>query len=202
VNETLTGTRDRLIAAMSRALQRGGMRGTGLSELLAIAKAPKGVLYHHFPGGKSQLTVAAIEASASRILARLDEALADNADPLHALQAWMGKAQQRLSESGFDCGCPLATVALESTAHDTEIRAALSKSFGAIRARIAESLQCSGMPAAKAEGLAALIVAGYEGGLLQARVQGSLRPMQLAMNALIALIGSGRRGAQIPGGPR
>ena len=52
-------TRERLIAAMSDLLERRGFHGVGLSELLAQAQAPKGVLYHHFPGGKTALMKAA-----------------------------------------------------------------------------------------------------------------------------------------------
>jgi TetR/AcrR family transcriptional repressor of lmrAB and yxaGH operons len=46
---------------MLTALRTKGFHGVGLSELLAQAQAPKGVLYHHFPGGKTELAVAAID---------------------------------------------------------------------------------------------------------------------------------------------
>jgi TetR/AcrR family transcriptional regulator, lmrAB and yxaGH operons repressor len=71
-----TGTCERLIVAMSKALQRRGMNGIGFTELLAEAQAPKSVLYHHFPGGKAQFTVAAIEFTIARMTAGLDKLLA------------------------------------------------------------------------------------------------------------------------------
>jgi TetR/AcrR family transcriptional regulator, lmrAB and yxaGH operons repressor len=182
------GTRERLIRAMGEALQRCGMNGIGLTELLAAAQAPKGVLYHHFPGGKTELTVATIHFTAERMLARLDRLLGSEADPITALTTWMGAAQARLGDSGFETGCPLATVALETTATDTELRDALAAAFGAIRARLAEALVRSGQPKATADGLAALIVSAYEGGLLQARVERSLEPMLSAVHALVALL--------------
>ncbi|MEZ5581779.1 MAG: hypothetical protein R3F37_02445 [Candidatus Competibacteraceae bacterium] len=46
----------------------------------------------------------------------------------------------------------------------------------------------SGLTAGKAEGLAALLVSAYEGGLLQARVAGSLAPMQQMGESLFDLI--------------
>ena len=58
---TPPGTRDRLIAAMTDALRRRGFHGVGVSDILQQAGAPKGVLYHHFPGGKAELAVAAID---------------------------------------------------------------------------------------------------------------------------------------------
>lgn len=51
--------------AAIRLFQQRGYHGVGLSEILAQARAPKGSLYHHFPGGKAQLAIAAVEAIAA-----------------------------------------------------------------------------------------------------------------------------------------
>jgi TetR/AcrR family transcriptional repressor of lmrAB and yxaGH operons len=181
-------TRDRLVHAMARALQQRGYHGIGLAELLAEAGAPKGVLYHHFPGGKQALAVAAIEATAAHIAASLDRLIAARADPLPALQGWLALAQAQLDRSGFERGCPLATVALETTAADTAVRAALAQAFDGIRARLALLLCAAGVAEARAGGLAALVVAAYEGALMQARVAGSAAPMAEAAEALLALL--------------
>ena len=58
-------TRERILRAAVRLFQQRGYHGTGLSEILAEADAPKGSLYHHFPQGKAQLGVAAIDAVAA-----------------------------------------------------------------------------------------------------------------------------------------
>jgi TetR/AcrR family transcriptional repressor of lmrAB and yxaGH operons len=183
-----TDARQRLIAAMTDAMQRRGLHGSGLTELLAQAKAPKGVLYHHFPGGKTELAVAAIEATVMRICAGLDKALEGAADPGTALLAWIDGAQHRLGASGFERGCPLATIALETTNDDTEIRAALAAGFAAVRERIAAALVRTGYGADQANAVAALLVAAYEGGLLQARVAGSIEPMSQVGTALLAVL--------------
>ena len=88
-------TRERLIAAMSDLLERRGFHGVGLSELLAQAQAPKGVLYHHFPGGKTALAVAAIEAIAARIADSLERLMHQQPDPIPALHGWIASAQRR-----------------------------------------------------------------------------------------------------------
>ena len=182
-------TRERLIGAMADALQRRGLHGMGLTELLAQAQAPKGVLYHHFPGGKAELAVAAINASAQRMVDSLDKALKQDAsDPLAALHAWLQRSQRQLSDSGFERGCPLATVALESAPDDTAIRAALAQAFAAIRASVACAFVAAGQSAAQAAGTAALIVAAYEGGLMQSRVTGTAQPMAQVLDTLIALL--------------
>lgn len=182
------GTRERLIASMTDALRRRGLHGIGLTELLAQAAAPKGVLYHHFPGGKTELAVAAIDDVVARMLRGLDLLLANGTDPVEATRRWMAGATVRLSETGFESGCPLATVALESTSDDHALREALARAFATLRGRIALALELHGEPPAQARGIAALIVATYEGGLLQARVAQSSEPIHEATQTLLSLL--------------
>ncbi|MFA9217206.1 MAG: TetR/AcrR family transcriptional regulator [Sphingomonadaceae bacterium] len=180
-------TKQRLISAMGDALQCRGLHGVGLNEILIAAGTPKGGLYHHFPGGKTELAVAAIHAKVAELCAALDYLLPKSPDTLAALALWISKAQQLLVASGYQRGCPLATVALESEPDDVAIRAALASGFHAVRRRLADALQAQGT-VANAEGLAALIVAAYEGALLQARVAGSTAPMELVSSTLFALL--------------
>ncbi len=181
-------TRTRLIHAMRDALQRRGLHGVGLNEILANAQAPKGVLYHHFPGGKTELAVAAIEDTAAEMGAALDRLMQQEPDPALALQAWVKGALKRLQGSGFEHGCPLATVALESTADDAVLREALQQAFARMRGHIAAALVRVGHGAPAAGSLAALVIAAYEGGLLQARVAQDQAPLRLAMQSLLPLL--------------
>jgi TetR/AcrR family transcriptional regulator, lmrAB and yxaGH operons repressor len=179
------GTRDRLIGAMLEALGTRGFHGVGISELLSRAQAPKGVLYHHFPGGKTEWAVAAIETVVAHITGALDDLFARHDDPVQALALWMQQAQSILQGSGFQRGCPLATIALESTAEDTAIRGAVAKGFAAIRDCLKRALVASGIEAQQAAGLSSLIVSAYEGGLIQARVAGSAGPLQDTATTLL-----------------
>ena len=185
---TDTPTRERLISAMLDALRTRGFHGMGLTELLTQAGAPKGVLYHHFPGGKSELAVAAIDSAIAGMLASLDRLLAAHAHPADALEAWMTGAQKLLLASGFERGCPLATVALETTPEDHTLRAALNAGFAAIRERLSGALQAHGMNDSAARQSAMLIVAAYEGALLQARVAGDASAMSDTCAALVSMI--------------
>lgn len=180
-------TRQRLISAMRSALRRRGLHGVGLTELLAEAGAPKGVLYHHFPGGKTALAVAAIEDSVQKLCAQLDRLLAGGSAS-NVLRGWIGAAGARLEDTGYATGCPLAAVALESTPDDAEIRVALALGFAELRLRIAAALVREGQPQAQAEALAALIVSAYEGGLMQARVAQSIEPMRQVGRGLELLL--------------
>lgn len=175
---------------MLHALRTKGFHGVGLNELLSNASAPKGVLYHHFPGGKSELAVAAIDHVVGHITNSLEKMLERNADPAQTLMAWMDSAQKQLATSGFESGCPLAAVALESTAEDMAIRNALAKGFDAIRTSLRLAFEGAHLDPTTAASLAALIVSAYEGALVQARVAGSVKVMQETTHALTLLVQS------------
>jgi TetR/AcrR family transcriptional regulator, lmrAB and yxaGH operons repressor len=181
-------TRDRLIAAMLNALRRTGFYGVGLSALLSEAGAPKGVMYHHFPGGKSELAIAAIDLVVNQISGGLQKLMQRHADPADALQAWMASAQKLLVGSGYQQGCPLASMASESTPEDTAIREALAKGFARIRQQLSLALESAGVAPERSANLAALIVSAYEGALIQARVAGQVDTMKNTTAALVDLI--------------
>ncbi len=173
LTQSTSTTRERLIAAMVSALQQRGFHGIGLSELLADAQVPKGVLYHYFPGGKVALAVAAISAAVEGLIGRLDAIVQDEPDPVLALRAWLNLAHSRLARSDYATGCPLAAVALESTPDDKDLRRVLAHAFGQLRERLSRLLEEGGLPAARAAAFSVLLVAAYEGALMQARVAGT-----------------------------
>ena len=185
-----SGTRDRLIGAMLHALRTKGFHGVGLNELLGEAQAPKGVLYHHFPGGKTELALAAIEHVVEHMTLGLEHLLSRHRDPVQALTQWVTEAQKVLLASGYEAGCPLATIALESTAQDKPIRQAVAKGFEAIRSTLKKALVANGLEREHAGSLAALIVSAYEGGLIQARVAGSQKPLQDTSHIVLDLVRS------------
>ncbi len=173
---------------MLDALRTRGFHGVGLNELLTEAQAPKGVLYHHFPGGKTELALAAIDHVVRQLTQGLAHLFSVYSDPARALAAWMAEAQKTLLGSGYDKGCPLATIALESTAEDQAIRLAVAKGFEAIRETLKQALVTSGLEPERAGSLAALILAAYEGGLIQARVAGSKKPLQDTSRMLLDIV--------------
>jgi TetR/AcrR family transcriptional regulator, lmrAB and yxaGH operons repressor len=185
-SEKTLDTRARLIRAMQIALASKGFHGIGLNELLTNADAPKGVMYHHFPGGKSELALAAIEQSTATMLQQLTKGMQKFEQPADAIAQWFEGAIKSLSQQKYELGCPLATVALETVAADIELRLAISNSFSRIRQALSNALQNAGI--ANSKPLAALVVSAFEGGLMQARVAQSPKPLRDALEALIPML--------------
>jgi TetR/AcrR family transcriptional regulator, lmrAB and yxaGH operons repressor len=185
-SEKALDTRARLIGAMQMALASKGFHGIGLNELLSNANAPKGVLYHHFPGGKAELALAAIEASTNTMLHQLTVGMQKFDQPADAIAHWFESAIKNLSQQKYELGCPLATVALETIASDIDLRQAIADSFSRIRKTLADALETAGLTNCKP--LAALIVSAFEGGLMQARVAQSPKPLRDALAALMPML--------------
>ncbi|AMS30055.1 MAG TPA: hypothetical protein DIU09_07810 [Hyphomonadaceae bacterium] len=72
------GSKERLIAAALSLFQAKGYHGVAISDILEATDLPKGSLYHHFPGGKEELAIAAVGFIADEIDARLASEFAKN----------------------------------------------------------------------------------------------------------------------------
>ena len=62
----MTDTRTRLIDAGAELFSRQGYAATGVKQIVEAARAPFGSVYHHFPGGKEQLTAEAVTWEVAR----------------------------------------------------------------------------------------------------------------------------------------
>lgn len=192
--------RERLLRAMIRSLATHGYHGSALSDVLALANSssinskatagaakpiPKGVMYHHFPGGKLELAIVAVRETSARSADRLAQAMNSGLPIISLLEGWIKHAGQGLADSGFATGCPFASVALNLRPEDQELRAALREAFDQMRAAIAEALvKTEKMDADEAANWAELLIAAYEGGLIQARIEKSHQPIERAFGAI------------------
>ena len=68
---TPMGSKERLVAAALSLFQTNGYHGVAISDILDATDLPKGSLYHHFPGGKEELAIAAVGFIADEVDARL-----------------------------------------------------------------------------------------------------------------------------------
>ena len=65
--------RDRMVAGAVRLLAQRGLQATSFSSVVATTNAPRGSIYHHFPGGKEELVAAAIAATERHALGLLEQ---------------------------------------------------------------------------------------------------------------------------------
>ena len=183
-------SRTRLISAAAQLFQEQGFAATGLSEILDRAQMPKGSLYHHFPGGKAELGVAAMESAGQVLHQTLTARQESQGSSAGAIRAFAQDLAGWLEGSDFTKGCPIATVALEQTNGAPELVAAIRSAFDRVIEGLAEQLIAEGRTAERAHQLATLCLSTLEGALILARSQRSSDPVLMAGEELARLIAS------------
>ena len=181
-------TRGRLIAAAARLFQEKGYAATGLSEILTVAGAPKGSLYHFFPGGKSDLASAAMIAAGEAITAELHRCMKRSDTAAQAVQAYADQLAMWLEQSQFLRGCPVATVALEEAPGDTPVANAARDALVGAQETLAAFLSDNGLDPQRAGELATHTMAALEGALILARITKDASPVRCVSRQVAALI--------------
>ncbi len=162
-------TRDRLIAATTELFRRHGFNGTSISAVSKAAEAPTGSLYHFFPGGKEELTEAAL-VTMGAVYRELFEMFAATAEtPSQAIVNLFDGAADVLVESDFIDPCPIGTIAREVASTHEPLRLAARTVFESWNQAASEMFCDAGLPADEAAALATTVIAAIEGGFVLTR---------------------------------
>ena len=100
LSDRCSSSRDRLLDTAVDLLQRQGYHGTGLNELLERSGAPRGSLYHYFPGGKEQIGAEAIGRAGEQVAAAVEHLLRTEPSVADAVEALAGLLAAGLEASG------------------------------------------------------------------------------------------------------
>uniref|UniRef100_UPI001892272F TetR/AcrR family transcriptional regulator n=1 Tax=Catenulispora rubra TaxID=280293 RepID=UPI001892272F len=71
--------RQKMVQAAKQLMRERGYNATAFSDVLKLSGAPRGSVYFHFPGGKTELAIAAAGAHAREQVELIDQA-AEQAD--------------------------------------------------------------------------------------------------------------------------
>jgi AcrR family transcriptional regulator len=185
---TRSHARERMIEGAAVLFRERGVEGTSFSDVLERSGAPRGSIYHHFPGGKAQLAEEATRYAGDYIAAGLAAALAGD-DPVAAIRDFAAVWRRILRDSELDAGCPVVAAALEGD-RSPGAREAAGAAFDRWAGLCAEAFERRGLPPARARSLATLTIAAIEGGVVLARAQRSVEPLERVADELAALAGA------------
>ncbi|BAG18794.1 MULTISPECIES: TetR/AcrR family transcriptional regulator [Streptomyces] len=185
-----TSTRDRIVVATARLIQRQGYVGTGIKQIAAESQATLGSIYHFFPGGKEAVAVAAIRYSAREFTALLEDALDGEADPAEAVLACTRRLAAELRESGWVDGCPVTAAALETLGTASELQQVCADALNGWERLVRDKLLGCGFPAEAAHELATTVISALEGAEVTAQVNRSEEPLLAAGRQLARLVRS------------
>ncbi len=122
-------------------LAKHGYRATSFDAVIEASGAPRGSIYHHFPGGKDELIAAAIDLAGTRAIAVLDRL--EGSSPAAVVDGFMAMWRTVLDRSDFTAGCSVLAVTV--SAETPELRERAGEIFKAWRGRLAHLLTAGGM---------------------------------------------------------
>ena len=171
-----------LLNGARQLLAEKGYAGMELRDVAARGHAPRGSIYHHFPGGKTQLAREAAELEGTTIRDLIERSLERRG--LEETLSMFGEVfRRRVADHPERIGCPVAAAAL-ARPEDPELAAAATAAFQSWERPIAAALRDEGVSARDAEAFAGLVVSTVEGALLRARAAGSTQPLDSAIGGL------------------
>jgi len=171
-----------LLNGARQLLAEKGYAGMELRDVAERGHAPRGSIYHHFPGGKIQLAVEAAELEGREIRDLIERSLEERGLAA-TLSAFGEMFRRRVKNQPERLGCPVAAAAL-ARPEDAALAAAATKAFQSWEAPIAAALRDEGVAAKDAETFAGLVVSTVEGALVRARAAADQAPLDSAVAGL------------------
>lgn len=169
-------SREQMIRSAIELLRERGYARTSFGDVIVHSGAPRGSIYHHFPGGKEQLVTEAVQRYAGLILHAINQA-AESGSALDTVRLFIDAVRSGLRASDFRLGCAVAAVVLDLTERDAVLLRLTAESFRAWRGRLAVAFRRDGATEAQARRLATLVVASVEGAMILARADRDLAPL-------------------------
>ncbi len=167
-----------MIESAAVLMRERGVEKTSFSEVLAHSGAPRGSIYHHFPGGKAELVDEATRYAGEFTAAAFAAALAED-DPIAAIHGFSAMWLRILERSDFSAGCPVVAAALSGGSQDTAAGA-----FRSWERALEEALAGRGVELTRAGAIATLVIAAIEGAVVLARAERSAGPLERVASEL------------------
>jgi len=173
----MSDKKEEILSVAGKLMEKQGYHATGLSEILKKSGAPKGSLYHYFPGGKGELAIEVIKRNREQISKNIQFAMDQYEDPVIAVSEFINKLADIIEEAGYAAGGPLTAIATETAATDHSISSACGNTYmewiGIIKTKMAKSDKLRATSSRNAQ----VIISSLEGAILLARTLKSKEPL-------------------------
>jgi AcrR family transcriptional regulator len=178
--------RDRMIQSALVLMGEQGIEATSFTQVIEHSGAPRGSIYHHFPGGKAQLVEEATRYAGDAVVALLADAVERHNDPVAAVDAIGDFWRTVLHDSEFTAGCPVLAAMLESERLPSA-REAARAAFTRWEQLYTDMLRRAGVGEKRARSLASMAISAVEGAIILSRAQRSNAPLERVVAELHAL---------------
>ena len=179
------------MASAAALIGSRGVEATSFSDVLAASRAPRGSIYHHFPGGKKELVREAMSWTTEQILAYQRACTART--PAGVIDHFVDLFRSSMVTSGCRAGCPIAGVLVDTYSGDDDLLGNGRSSFRAWAALLSSQLAATGVARPIARSLAVTSLASAEGALILCRAEQSVRPLNVVATQLRQMASAVRR---------
>lgn len=156
----MTSPRARMVAEAADLIARNGVAATSIGDVLKAAEAPRGSVYHHFPGGRSEVLAEAVLLASENIDEGLSEAA--HSSPAYLVADIAAMWRRTLTESDFTAGSTVSAAA-RARGTDPGIADIAARAYTRWEEMLAASLRSTGADAQRARSLAVTILAAVDG---------------------------------------
>ena len=170
-------TRERMLWSAVALLQERGAHALTVDSVLAHSKAPRGSVYHHFPGGREQILLEATQLGSAFVSAMIDQV---GSSPEALIDGMVAFWKDAMITSDFRTGCTVAAVAIDGHQASEEVTGAAREAFGTWIGQVRSTYARGGISPERAPQLASITLSMVEGALIQARIQRSVAPLDEA----------------------
>lgn len=174
--------KSQMISSAAELIARHGVAATSFAMVLVHSGAPRGSIYHHFPGGKDQLVEAAVSAVGDQIIEQITQAMVQG-DPSQAVRRMALNWAASMQDNGFVISCPMVAVVIDGAASAVAQEIAREKLLRS-QGVISETLLLHGMDVTRAASVALTVMAALEGAVILSRAQRSAAPLRQVANEM------------------
>lgn len=178
----------RIVVAMGELLRRQGYAGTGIKQLAEASGAPVGSIYHHFPGGKSEIAARVLRTTGAAYIQLLPLLLDPYEDLVTGVSAFFDTAADEMESSGWMNLCPVGTVTGEVADTEPALRAVAAEVIDSWVADGTAYFVARGLTPADARSTTYALISALEGAFVLARGLRSAEPLRAAGRAMATAV--------------
>lgn len=167
-------TKQRMVETAAGLLQAGGQSAAAFTEVLAASGAARGAIYHHFPGGKTELARDAVEWTGRRVRAEL--AAIEASDPDAVVAGFLICVRPVVARATAGMSCAVAAVTVESAQLQQILTDAVRNAFESWIDELEAQLCGAGASQPAARRTAMLMITFLEGTQILCRALGDMTP--------------------------
>ena len=175
-------TKDKMIAGAASLLSQRGLQGTSFADVIELTNAPRGSIYHHFPGGKNQMVAEALALLGTVVAERINAA--EVTTPEQVSDTFVNGWRAFVDITDFSSVCAVTAVTVGAGADAEVLLPAVSSTFTSWRDALAAAYVKTGLRKSDAQRLALTALAAVEGALILARAQQSMEPFDAVQQDL------------------